>query len=342
MIDGNPEHRGTRRGGSRYLAAPVPVVSRRSRRSAIAAGLALAAAVTWTPSKVGSEPDKGDEAGSWSRLAGMPLPKDDFAIAAVEGRLYTFGGMTGGRGTALDDAAVYDPATDRWRILPALPTARRSVRAAAVGPVVYVAGGATPNGTTGVLEAFDTRSETWSTAAPMPTARYGIGLVAVAGKLYAAGGFRDGQALATVERYDPASDRWETLAPIGTPRTHLAAVGLGGVVYALGGQSGGEVTTAVETFTPATGEWARGPDMPRAMNNFGAAVLDGRIHALRHREHDVYDPGPGEWTVAAPMPTSRHGQGAVAIGGRLYAVGGCHEELFDLDTVEAFAPATHP
>jgi hypothetical protein len=78
--------------------------------------------------------------------------------------------------------------------------------------------------------------------------------------------------------------------------------------------------------------------MPRAMNNFAAAVLDGRIHALRHREHDVYDVGTGEWSVAAPMPTSRHGQGAAVVGDRLYAVGGCHEKLFDLDTVEAFAP----
>jgi hypothetical protein len=33
---------------------------------------------------------------------------------------------------------------------------------------------------------------------------------------------------------------------------------------------------------------------------------------------------------------------AARSGRGLYAVGGCHEELFDLDTVEAFAPATHP
>jgi N-acetylneuraminic acid mutarotase len=116
----------------------------------------------------------------------------------VGGRIYTFGGMTGGRGTALDDAAVYDPIADRWRALPALPTARRSVRAAAAGPVVYVVGGATPNGTTGIVEAFDTRSERWLPAAPMPTSRYGVGLVEIGGELYAAGGFNEGRALATL------------------------------------------------------------------------------------------------------------------------------------------------
>jgi hypothetical protein len=40
------------------------------------------------------------------------------------------------------------------------------------------------------------------------------------------------------------------------------------------------------------------------------------------------------------MPTARHGLGAVVVDGALYAVGGCHEQLFDLDTTEVFLPGT--
>ncbi len=310
--------------------------ARHGRRAMLAA-----ATIGVTVPKATPAHESTTERGSWSRLANMPLPKDDFGIAVVAGQILTFGGMTGGRGTALDDAAAFDPAGNEWRRLPPLPTARRSARAAAIGSRVYVVGGATTTGTTGAVEVFDADGETWSTAAPLPTPRYGIGLAAIGGVLYAAGGFRDGQSLAVLERYDPEFDRWDALAPMAAPRTHPAAVALDGTLWLLGGQHRGEVTASVEIYDPATDIWIPRPPMPQAMSNFAAALLAGRIHVLRHATHAALDPASGEWSASTPMPTSRHGLGAAVVADALYAIGGCHQQLFDLDTTEVFLPPPH-
>ncbi len=156
--------------------------------------------------------------------------------------------------------------------------------------------------------------------------------------LYAIGGFRDGEILDTVERYDPAVDRWESRASLPTPRVHLAAVVVDDEIYALGG--GGETgeLATVEVYDPTTDRWETSSPLPTPMSNFAAVVFDGSIHVLRHFHHDVLDPLTDSWSSAPPMPTPRHGLGAAVIGGVLYAFGGCHEKLFDLNTVEAWAP----
>jgi hypothetical protein len=284
-----------------------------------------------------SDPFATPEAhGSWLRRASMPVAKDDFAYAETDGRIYAFGGMTGPRGTLLDDAEVYDVVSDTWRMLPDLPTRRRSVRAAAVGATIYVVGGVGVTGPTGTVEAFDTQTGAWSTRAAMPTPRYGMAIAVVDGVLYAIGGFRDGRALATVERYDPLTDRWQPRAPLTTPRTHLAAVGVGATIYALGGEADHGPLDVTEVYEAAADRWHAGPSLPEPLSNFSAVLVDGRIHVLEHDVHDVLRLVDQRWSHAVPMPTPRHGLGLVAIDGVIFAFGGCHQQLFDLDVVEAY------
>jgi hypothetical protein len=272
----------------------------------------------------------------------MPVAKDDFAVATVDGLIYTFGGMTGSRGTVLDDAAVYDPGADAWRSLPPLPTPRRSVRAAAIGPIIYVVGGVTANGATAIVETFDTRSGTWAPSVAMPTPRYGVGLAAAEGVLVAIGGFRDGEALSTVERYDPEEGRWFAAAPMPTARTHPAVAVVEGRIYVLGGETGGASLTTVEIYDPILDRWTTGPPLPVAMSNFAAGTVDGSIHVMRHHDHLIRGAGSSTWEPAEAMPTPRHGQGVAVVAGILYAIGGCHEQLFDLDVVEAYGTTGPP
>ncbi len=278
-----------------------------------------------------------DEAAwAWSLRSPMLVAKDDFAVGVVNGRIYSFGGMTGARGTVLDDAEVYDPRSDEWLPLPPLPVARRSVRAEVVGPVIYVVGGVASSGATAAVEAFDTRSSAWFRRAAMPTPRYGIGLVSVGDDLFAIGGFRDGQALSTVEHYDPVTDQWQPRAPMPTPRTHPAVAVVDGLVYVLGGEADQGALAIVEIYDPENDRWLPGPSLPVPMSNVSAAVLDGRIHVLQHHDHVVYDVASETWSSAEPMPTPRHGLGLAVVEGVLYAFGGCHEQLFDLNVVEAY------
>ena len=280
----------------------------------------------------------------WVKAATLTMPRDDFGIAVVNGRIYVLGGMTGERANLLDSVEMYDPATEQWRPGPPMPGARSSFRVAALGQVIYVVGGSmVSRPTTSDVEALDTETGRWTVRAQMPTPRLGHAVVELAGRIYAIGGFESGRGLAAVEVYDPAGDRWTTGRPLPTPRYNLAAVALGGRIYALGGWVADGPSRVVEIYDPMTDSWTRGPALGAPLSNFGAAILGGRIHALHHTTHQVFDPAVNRWLATTPMPTTRHGHGVVTVGDRLYAIGGCYEEpQVDLDVTEVLVPGPAP
>ncbi|HEU5086567.1 MAG TPA: LuxR C-terminal-related transcriptional regulator, partial [Roseiflexaceae bacterium] len=59
---------------------------------------------------------------SWETKAPLPQPRTGYGLAAVDGRMYLFGGWDGSQARA--ETLMYDPATDSWSELQAMPTAR--------------------------------------------------------------------------------------------------------------------------------------------------------------------------------------------------------------------------
>lgn len=80
----------------------------------------------------------------WEIRAPMPQAQGGLAAAALDGKLYVFGGEQWTPTQQVFGAAwVYDPATDAWEPNPDLPTPRRGLAAAAVGQHIYAIGGCT-------------------------------------------------------------------------------------------------------------------------------------------------------------------------------------------------------
>jgi len=81
--------------------------------------------------------------GVWT--AGPPVPTGRSGIAVVGhgGKVYVFGGETvrTGLSKTFDEAERFDPAAGRWERLPAMPTARHGLGAAAFGDAIYVLSG---------------------------------------------------------------------------------------------------------------------------------------------------------------------------------------------------------
>jgi hypothetical protein len=81
--------------------------------------------------------------GSWT--AGPPLPtgRSGIAVVAHRERLYVFGGETVRRFSSktFDEAERFDPGTERWEVLPPMPTARHGLGAASFGDAIYVLSG---------------------------------------------------------------------------------------------------------------------------------------------------------------------------------------------------------
>ena len=321
------------------------MTSGRPRRPALAAAAAAAAAALAAGCARLTPFGVAPGAGRWTTAAGLSVPRDDFGLAALGGRLYAVGGMTGARGNALDSVEVYDPAAGAWGRGPRLPVALSSLRAATLGERLYAAGGARDDAEVDLVWSLTPgRTEAgsrWTPAAPLRLARLGHGLAALSGRLYAAGGLHAGEPTETVEAYEPDGDRWSAAPPLPEARYNLGLLPLGGRLYAVGGSDAARrASGAVFVFDPAAGRWASGPPLPEPLSGFGAAVLgDRRAHLLHHRTHLVLDARAGTWLRARPMPTSRHGLGAVEIGGRLLAAGGCSEDpQRDLAAVEVFEP----
>lgn len=117
------------------------------------------------------------------------LPDNGFwygAHVATEGHIYRF---CGGGYTAPNKLAHrYDPATDKWTVLPAFPAATHGLRGAAIGNKIYIAGGYHSFLEREEVYVFDTQTEQYSPGIPLPLGRNYHNMVALDSCIYVIGG----------------------------------------------------------------------------------------------------------------------------------------------------------
>lgn len=252
-----------------------------------------------------------DPAGDkWTARKMMPRPAHHIMIAPWRNRIYVFGGFVRPKAfpawQPIDNAWVYDPATDSWKALAPMPTPRGAGQAVALGGKLYVLGGAmsdkpgapgAPIGlgspdqlVVGTVEAYDPATNTWQTRAPMPTPRNHFLAAAVGGKIYAVDG-RTGSCFVTksgstdlVEAYDPAANAWALVGRDLVPRGDDSGGVHDGSIYVAGGEGQDFARKytfwLVEAFNPATGAWTRLPHMQVARHGFAAALVGNQLHVM--------------------------------------------------------------
>lgn len=193
----------------------------------------------------------------------------------------------------------------------------------------------------GTVEMYDPVANTWTSKATMPTPRWGPTVVTVNGMIYAIGGWGGWPELSVVEAYDPVANAWMTTMP-SNPATQAAG-------------------TAGQPFTP----------MPTARDDFGFAVVNGKIYAIGGDINaydattntpcctqvvEAYDTVMNSWTTKTQMPTMRDDFDASMVDGAIYAVAGsrdgtlafgttyynCCNGGFSLTTVEGYTTSTIP
>ncbi len=130
-------------------------------------------------------------AGRWEQGAPLPEARSAYALAALEGRLYLFGGWDGQKVT--DSVYMYDPQQDRWEQRADMPAARSFAGAAAVGGKILVLGGWDGRSALDRADAYypsrDQLEETaWETMPALPQPRFAAGTAAIADVVYLVGG----------------------------------------------------------------------------------------------------------------------------------------------------------
>jgi len=134
----------------------------------------------------------------WETKRMMPTPRNHPAIGEVNGKVYVIGGRIGSPNvanmvaSATDVVEEYDPATDRWRAMTKMPTARSGEGWATYQGRIYVAGGELRDHHMDAifrdLEAFDPVANEWFILPSMPTARHGVNAAILGNQLHLIGG----------------------------------------------------------------------------------------------------------------------------------------------------------
>ncbi|MDQ3365357.1 MAG: kelch repeat-containing protein, partial [Myxococcota bacterium] len=193
---------------------------------------------------------------TWSARTAMPAgtQRGSSVVATIGDQIYVAGGLRNG---AVADVSRFDPATNEWTALPALPAARDHACGGALDGRLVVAGGRQANitSTSPTLFAY-APGGAWSELAPMPTARGGTACGVLGDQLVVVGGEGNPDApsgvFPQVEAYSATTTAWTTLAPMPTPRHGMGAAAIGGKLYVPGGatrQAFGAVATH-EVLTP--------------------------------------------------------------------------------------------
>jgi N-acetylneuraminic acid mutarotase len=222
----------------------------------------------------------------WRSLAPLYARLHHLQVAAHEGRVYLFGGMSDCEACEPHTMA-YDPASDAWTQLGPMPDWRSGGAAVTVGDYIYLVGGwgeRTESEGGSDLLRYEPATDTWTERAPLNERRDHVNAVAYNGKIYAFGGrWRSGD-LRSMEVYDPVADTWTAGPEMRDARAGHAAAVVGDRLYVAGGelisQSPAAIVATVEVFDPALNSWVEHFEMPVGLHGVPAAGIDGVLYLV--------------------------------------------------------------
>jgi N-acetylneuraminic acid mutarotase len=236
-----------------------------------------------------------------------------------------------------------DP-TGIWMCAGSLPIARSELAAAALGTIIYAAGGLNRWGRSRAFESYDTETRTWRQLPSTPTVVHHAALAALGGKMYMSGGYEDltlSRPLNSAWSYDIAIHRWSRIADMPETRAAHGMVSVGGRLYVIGGDSSTAEPASVLVYDPTSDRWRRlTTRLPTLREHLCVVGVGDKIYALGGRWRgtnlnvvEVYDASSNSWMIAQPMPTARSGFAAGYLSGRVHVFGG--ESLTSLKTFAA-------
>lgn len=192
---------------------------------------------------------------AWETAAPLPAPRSAYALAALEGRLYLFGGWDGR--TFQNTLFIYDPSENRWTRGADLPFACGFASAVSSNGKIFLLGG-TPDRKTAsntVLAYYPQRDQDgeypWETQADIPQARF-AGSAATLGDLVFLFGGSDGSSAENLPgmQYQPQRDEWSVLSDSQQPLgPGVSAVGIENFIHVLGPGTTHQRYQAIYTIT---------------------------------------------------------------------------------------------
>jgi N-acetylneuraminic acid mutarotase len=285
--------------------------------------------------------------GEWTQMAPLTTGRSEHAAAALNDRVYVFGGL-GPDKQPMASVEAYNAQKNAWEELPPLPEARSAATAAAFNGRLYVIGGRKGEQVLERVDIYDPAGRVWTPGPKLPTARGGALAVADAGKLYVIGGVdKEEEFLDDVLVLNAAVDGWDKVAHLLNGRAFATAEVLDGRIYVVGGEGKSKGISLfaadislkyAEVFDPVNNRWRNLAKMPKARSYISSAVIQGNIYVFggylgnvinvsAFGSYYIYDPTKDQWSEGGSMDRVRAGHTSTIANGRVYFIGGRPDTL---------------
>lgn len=222
----------------------------------------------------------------WKKLADVPKPATNFALAVANEKIYAIGG------DIFQNAnREYDPKTNSWKLLKPMPTPRQHINCGVYENEIYIAGGLTSwQNITKKHEVFNTATNTWSEKAAIPYLVQNASVVTVDSLIYVIGGAGTKENIWgdvwTVETYNINTNKWKRINDLPQLLFGTAAVVVNKKIIVLGGQT----------------------------------LIDGKDDTSK--KVFIYKPKSGQWLETSPLPIKNVFFACTTIGNKIYVIGG--------------------
>lgn len=292
---------------------------------------------------------------TWTELASLPMPLShtEPSTFVYDGRIHVAGGRSQPTGRAsVSEVMAYDPETDTWNFLAALPRGLLAPVAVPLGDHLFVTAGGEGGSNPASVQSWSMPlALPWRLAPPMPAALSEVAGGIIDGHLYLVGG-EDGSTLVL----NLGNGEWKAAGAarrrLATAHHHAAEV-YQDELYLLGGIHGSSLDL-VQIYNPARDDWRLGPPLPYATGSAASALIGDQIYLAggivgdtTTRQAVRLDLATGEWHAIAPMPRARNHTAAATDGHRLFVFGGRGPGSGDsnvvangYDDVQIYDPAT--
>jgi serine/threonine protein kinase/N-acetylneuraminic acid mutarotase len=124
----------------------------------------------------------------WTVAADIPTPREHLGAASDGRYVYAVGGRELSAAENVPVLERYDPATDSWTELAAMPKNVGSVGAAYVGGMLVAVGGESTTEASDAVQAYDVKAKQWSQLPALPSPRHGAAVTALNDSLFVIGG----------------------------------------------------------------------------------------------------------------------------------------------------------
>ncbi|MCF8241570.1 MAG: T9SS type A sorting domain-containing protein [Melioribacteraceae bacterium] len=260
----------------------------------------------------------------------LPTPTGSGEAAAIDGKIYCFGGDANPLSEYFNGLEKFDPFNNQWEKKSNMNFGRHSLRSVVIDGKIYAIGGHIGN-SVAVNESYDPISDSWAILTQMPTGRSSFGIAKYENSIFCIGGNSSGSYTDKVEKYYVSLDSWETKQALPETRNLLTATTFNDKIFVFCGyNTSNEIDGKVFIYNIDTDSWSHGNQQLIPTANSKSILVGDKIFVVGGYDGEgnlvksiqIYDPQTDSWSFGSDLLWGRVEPDCVIIDSYLYIIGG--------------------